>query len=287
MTNKMDCICTVYWIDHELFEKNLQSWIKELPLSKIYLGVNNHKEMHYCKKIAKDYPLIKIVDQLHLITLGGCLGDLIKRVETDWFTFVHADVFITPKAFCIMKEYMKKNVGIIESHREHWGGDYSRVIEKNKYEYLPINKASDYYYRNRAFSGFQIMRKKAIMSLVERLEDDYLYRNEDMIFHYECVKNGYEYVKTWAIHIHQNINKIWTRDHQETHDMQYRGFVKYTEPNELTITPCIAALKQLKKLHKYSIYEPLEFCYKHNANWASEIAKWWDRDLNMVEGKKK
>jgi len=283
----MDLICTIYWVDHDLFEKNLESWLKELPLNRVLLGVNNIKELQYCKEIAKRYPIVKLVKQLHFKTLGGCIKDLIERVNSKWFAFVHSDVLITPKAFKILECYMKDDVGIVESHREHWEGNYTRVREDDVFFYLPINEASDYYYRNRAFSGLQLIRKKAIMSLVERLEDDYLYRNEDMIFHYECIKNGYKYAKTWAMHIHQNINHVWTRNHEETHDMQYRGFVKYTEPNEITITPCIAALKQLKHVHKYQIYNPLEFCYEHNSNWAFHVAKWWDKEMNPKEEKTK
>jgi hypothetical protein len=263
-------------MDADLIEANIESWVKELPVKRILMGINHFSKVRLVNNLKKKFPMIEIINQLEFKTLGGCLADLIKRVKTEWYIYVHSDVRITPKAFCILREYMMDNVGIIESHREHWDGEYRRILENDKYDWLPQRKASDYYDRNRSFSGLQIIRKEAIMSLVDRLEDDYLYRNEDMIFHAECVKNGFEYQKTWAMHIHQITNTKWTFEHEATHHMQFRGFVKYTKPNEITITPCLAALGLLKRKYKYKIYAALEFCYKWNSNWAECIVEKWD-----------
>ena len=267
-----DIIIPCFWINRSLFEYNLQSWIKEIPTERILIGVNNVNELYYLKELQQKYPVIEIIDQIEKHTLGGCLAELMKRVETEWFVFVHTDVLITPFAFLIMQQYQKDNVGIIESHREHWDGTFINVAEKN----IPPLIASDYYFRDRSFSGLQLIQRKAIMSLVERLDDDFLYRNEDMIFQAECVKNKYRYCKTWAMHIHQITNRQWTYDKEAAYRMQYRGFIKYTDPNELTIYPCIAAIKYMKHTFNETIAGILEFCYMVNVDWAKIIIERWD-----------
>jgi len=271
-----DVICPIYFMDLDLIEANIESWVKELPVKRILIGINHFSKVRPVYNLKKKFPQIEIINHLKFATLGGCIADLVKRVKTKWYAYIHADVRITPKAFCILKEYMKDDVGIIESHREHWDGEYRRILENDEYYWLPQYKASDYYFRNRSFSGLQIIRKEAIMSLIERLEDDYLYRNEDMIFQAECIKNGFKYAKTWAMHIHQTINIKWSYPHENTHHMQYRGFIKYTEPNSLTITPCLAAISLLKREYEFKISEALAFCYMNNSNWGECIVEKWD-----------
>lgn len=267
-----EIICPCYWVDKELFEDNLKSWIQEINPPKIYLGVNNPSALLYLKEIKKKYPVIEIINQLHLKTLGGCLADLMKRVSTEWFVFVHADVRITPYAFLVMQQYQKEDSGIIESHREHWDG----LVRHIRGEALPEYKASRYYFRSRSFSGLQLIQMKAIRSLVDRLEDDFLYRNEDMIFHAECVKNGYKYHKTWAMHIHQITNKKWTFDDKMTHRMQYQGFIKYTELNDLTEYPCLVTIKYMKTKYHETLDRVLHFCYMYSNEWAERIVEMWD-----------
>ena len=267
-----DIICPCYWVEQALFENNLKSWIKEIPSEKIFLGVNNPKIYEYLKELQQKYPQIELIDQLHLETLGGCLADLIKKVETEWFVFVHSDVLITPYAFLIMQQYQKKNMGIIESHRELWDGSCT----KENGIIIPNLKTSRYYFKERAYSGLQLIQVKAIKSLVDRLEDDYLYRNEDMIFHYECCKNNFKYQKTWAMHLHQNTNSNWTINKRDAHRMQYRGFIKYTIPNEITLKPCLLTIKYMKKKHNESLNTILPFCYQYSPEWAEKIVEGWD-----------
>ncbi len=267
-----EIICPCFWIDQDHFEDNLKSWIQEIKPTKILLGVNKQNILSYLEEIQKKYPVIELIDQLHLSTLGGCLADLIKKVQTEWYVYVHTDVRITPYAFLIMQQYQKEDVGIIESHREHWDGKVRYI----RGEDLPAHIASDYYFRDRSFSGLQLIQLKAIRDLVERLEDDFLYRNEDMIFHAECVKNGYRYCKTWAMHIHQTNNKKWSIDDQTTHRMQYKGFIKYTELSDLTEYACLSAIKYIKTKYKEPLDVIIYFCYSHSNEWAEKIAKVWD-----------
>ena len=282
----MDLICPIYWVNEACFEFNLKSWIKELPINRILLGINNLKQMDYCRKLAKKYPQVIIISQLHFKTLGKCLADLMQQIETEWFVYIHGDVKITPYAFKIMREYMKPNVGIIESERLYWTG---KVSNRNGHE-IPIYAYKNYYNMNRAYSGFQIFQKKAIEPLIDRIEDDYIYQNESIIFQYECMNNDFDYTKTLALHIHQPINKLTLYDEEVITMFQWRGLVKYSQPTEISILPCILAIHKLKankdfsKKIGFTIDSVLAFCFGNDSNWAMHIAEWWKKDLKSLIG---
>lgn len=215
------------------------------------------------------------VDQLHLKTLGGCLVDLMKRVKTKWFAFVHSDVFLTPYCFEIMKPYMKPNVGIIESERLHWDGSIAYI--HNEYA-IPFYTFDNYYNHDRAYSGFQIFQKEAIQSIIDKIDDDYIYRNEDLVFQQECMLRGYNYIKTLAMHIHQTFNKKWTFPEHEANLMQVKGLIKYTEPfSRITTKVFLNALGYLKSHKIVNIYNILKFCDKlQKKKWKRLILKEWD-----------
>ena len=170
---------------------------------------------------------------------------------------------------------MKPNVGIIESERLHWNGAVSRIYQKFM---IPAYTFDNYYNHDRAYSGFQIFQKQAIQSIVDKIRDDYIYRNEDLIFQYECLMNGYEYWKTLALHIHQNSNTLWTFPEMEAYIMQVNGLIKYTEPlPRITQEVCLNALSYLKSKGVYRIYDVERICNKFKKkNWKKLIFKKWD-----------
>jgi len=182
-----------------------------------------------------------------------------KRVETDWFAYLHSDAFLSPYLFSIMREYMKDDIGIIESERFHWKGE-------PRFDY------HNFYHNDRAFSGFQLFRTKIIKELVNKIDDDYIYRNEDLIFQSECVKQGYKYVKTLAMHVHQNFNGEWTHDREKTNEMQWKGLIKYAVPNEITIKAFLTSVKASKELRLKDFYD---FAKQENEDWCEVILEGW------------
>ena len=275
----IDLICPLYWVDERLFYRNVKSWIKELPLNKIILGVNNPK-LDLSASIFEEKEIVfqklEYINQLHFKTLGACLVDLMDKVETDWFAYLHADAFITPYTFEIMKQYMKPEIGIIESERFHWDGTMSLI--HNVYE-VPYYTFDNYYNMDRAASGFQIFQKKAIESILDKIEDDYIYRNEDLIFQHECLMNKYMYQKTLAIHIHQTFNTKWTFSQEEANIMQVKGLIKYTEPlPRVTKEVFLNALRFVKVNEVSTIYKILKFCDKYKKKWWKKlILREWDK----------
>ena len=218
MNDDIDVIMPVYWIDEQYFLDNVLSIFKELPVNNLYIGINNPK--NFPINIALDTMKIGFIsiDQTKIKTLGKCLAELMDKVETSWFAYVHSDVLLTPHCFQTMKKEMHPRVGIVESERRHFNGKFYYCPEK------------PFYYYDRSFSGFQIFRKAAIEKFIEKIEDDYIYRNEDLIFQWACMDAGFEYHKTYAMHIHQTTNKEWTFDKWEATKMQVFGLIKYTRP---------------------------------------------------------
>ena len=260
--NSVDIICPIYWINNSLFLDNVKSWIEEIPTNRIIFGMNN-KDIElkgkWLKKIKKIAPrlTIQIVDQTHLKTLGMCLSDLMKRVETPWFVFVHSDVRLLPDTFACMARHTQLECGIIESERIFYNGKTSTYGKTHQVE--------------RAYSGFQLIQKESIANLLDEIEDDFIYRNEDLIFQSRCMENGYKYVKVRAYHIHQIINSKWTVSEKETDFMQWKGLVKYTQPNKINRYPgSVPAMTCIKK-HNYTLGQILAFTWEFNPNWGETM----------------
>ena len=248
--HEVDVICPIYWVDWDFFTSNVQSWVNELPVNKLIFSYNNPDESLY-QQLSNYLPLkfgndkVLFLDHREYKTLGKCLIEMMKRVETEWFAYVHADAQLTPFCFNIMNNLMNGKTGIIESERLHYDGV--------KYTYDP------YYFHPRSYSGFQIIKKEAIKEGIELIEDDYLYRNEDMIFQNICETAGFEYVKTLAMHIHQiTTTKKWTFERFDTYDMQWKGLIKYTTPTEITVQACVDALGVCVREFKFDPAEALD-----------------------------
>jgi hypothetical protein len=231
--DKVDLICPIYHVDWNFLSSNIDSWNKELFLHRMIFGIATKDDEGF--EMISNYLTGKfvnalIIDQRQHKTLGYCLKELMDHVQTEWFVYVHADVELTDRSMYIMETYCGEATGIIESDRLHYDG--------KEYTYEP------YYFADRSYSGFQLIRKEAIEPILSRIEDDFIYRNEDLIFQNACINNEYFYVKTLAMHIHQiTTTKNWTHKRFKTFDMQWRGLVKYTTPTDVTVDAAIAALR--------------------------------------------
>jgi hypothetical protein len=239
----IDFICPCHFVDWFFFEENVKSWIEELPAKRVIVGCNNPNEQYFenIKKFLLQFDKVEFIDQRGMKTLGMQIVDLMKRCDTEWFIYCHADARVTRHSFLVLEaeidtkdENDNRPVGIIESERVSYDykltKDYPRVY-------------SHYHYRDRSFSGYQLIRKEAIKNILDKIEDDYVYRNEDFIFQNVCENNGFRYVKSWGMHIHtsSSVNHQWTPQGKETgdaraitFDMQIKGLVKYCIPTEIT-----------------------------------------------------
>jgi hypothetical protein len=236
--NEVDMIVPVHYVDWSFFSSNVKSWLKEIPVKTLYFGCNNPDKQYRdeLKDYLSQYKKIEFIDQSNFKTLGMQIADLMKRVNTEYFVYCHNDVHIAPYSFLVMEAHMLEgDVGIVEGERVQYSYDCEDNIPK-VYAY--------YHFRERSFSGYQLFKKEAIANILDRIEDDYIYRNEDIIFQNVCEDNGFRYVKALsAMHIHtcSPVNHKWTPNGENgdkaraiTFDMQIKGIVKYCSPNAIT-----------------------------------------------------
>lgn len=260
--SKIDVICPIYFLNLKHFIDNVQSWVRELPINRLIVGMNfdSHNFMIFQHEIEPLLEGIEVIkhDHTKFDTLGACLADLMKEVQTTWFVFVHSDVELTENCYLLMKSFMKPKIGIIESARILYDGEnFSQC---------------DHYFRSRPYSGFQLIRKKAIEKYIEIIEDDYIYRNEDFIAKNQIEQAGYQYKKCWAMHYHQTVNSTtWSKPKEKAYDMQWKGLIKYTIPDPITLYACLEAFKMNVKLHGYNTKQILEFAREVNPVWEKAI----------------
>lgn len=273
--NEIDMIVPVYFVNWSFFSSNVESWLKEIPLKTLYLGCNNHNK-EYRKELREylsSYDKIEFIDLSKYKTLGMMLADLMKKTTTEWFVYCHGDVFLLEYSFLVMSKYIDKDVGIIESDRIQY--DY-----EGKYNYPTVYPHNAY--RERSFSGYQLIRKKAIESILDKIEDDFIYRNEDIIFQNICENNGFKYVKPiMPLHIHttSKVNQKWTPQGEETpdakaitYDMQSRGIVKYCIPDKVSIKAWRDGFNSCIRYNNANIFDFLEnFVRKTNPVWEDAI----------------
>jgi len=273
---EVSVICPIHFCDWNFFPSNLQSWFDELPIKKLYIGCNNKDKKFY--ETLQDYlsgnNKIEFIDQRGIKTLGKQIADLMKRVNTEFFVYCHADAMPTKHSFLVLEAEMEDDVGIVESERVQY--DYD-----NPPKYPTVYPY--YHYRERSFSGYQLFRTSILSNILLQIEDDFIYRNEDIIFQNVCLNEGFKYVKSFAMHIHtcSNVNHRWTpqgveievnKAHALMYDMQIKGIIKYCVPDKISIKAWKDAIGPSIQLNKTDLFDFLNnFVKKTNPIWEKAI----------------
>lgn len=275
---EVDLFCPIFAVNWQYFEDNIASWIRELPIRKAFVGCPNPdlKEYQKIKECIEQYENFEFYDQRQYKTAGICFAELMKKVETEWFVYVHSDAFLTRFSFLVLKAEAELNrkVGIIESERIQYPYE-------NPKPYPNLYPA--YHYFPRAFSGYQLIRKKAIEKFINKIEDDYISNNEDIYFQNACENAGYRYIKSMAMHEHRtsSLNLIRTPTHQIlpekerrylTYDMNLKALVKYCTPSQITLETWMNAFTTAYIENGFVLSYFIEnFVRKYNPIWEKYI----------------
>jgi len=227
--NAIDVIVPVYHTN-ELWQANLTSIYREVPVNRLLISDGGCIDDSI--EIVSKFPRVSVLDHREYKTLGKCIAELIKMVDTKWFIYLHSDVYLPAGWFDTMIKY------------------------NNKYDWYgcPMNITVLINYRLeeplRPYAGSQIGRKEAFEKGISVVEDDYVYRQEDFVFNRIVEDAGFKTGKVEdTFHYHQlmyrksagydlNVKKVsvetitkeWER--QRTDEMQLRGIVKYLIPHE-------------------------------------------------------
>ncbi len=254
-----------------LFEKNLYSFYKEIPINNLIIGDGGCTDDSI--EIVKKFPRIKVIDQSKYISQGYCIAELISHVETEWFIYLHGDVYLPENWYYAMKRNKDKY---------DW-------FECDRY-YVVLLEYFDPNLKNtkRALSGSQMGRKKAFENIIPKINDDYLQRNEDIIFHELILQEGYKYGRIFdTFHYHQIMNKRGEMEpdikkisikrfrdkewEKKIYTMQAKGIIKYLNPKPYLISIVNNSLSKLLDYNELNINQFKKWVYKTNKIWLNYI----------------
>lgn len=228
--NRNDAVTVIIPTVHtnELWRANLISIYREVPVKQLLIGDGGC--IDDTLDIAKEFPRVVIHDHRNYKSLGFSIKKLIEAVETDWFIYLHSDVYLPSGWFDKM---------ISHKGRYDWFG--CRMQQTVMVEF-------DNDYGERPYAGSQIGRKAVFSDGLRQIDDDYVYRQEDFVFSDIVSKGGGKEGKIDDVfHYHQTIKKaspFWNptnikvtisqglskEEELRIWDTQFRGIIKYLKP---------------------------------------------------------
>jgi len=258
---------------NELWRRNLFNFYQQIPIHRLLIGDGGCTDDSI--DIVKRFPRVTVLNHKKCKSQGGSIIDLIKNVTTDWFIYLHADVFLPDGWY---KEMKKKQ------DRYDWFECKQRIT--TMIEYAPYNHIN----AKRAYSGSQMGRRKAFNNIVKKVDDDYLQRNEDIILAELIKKEGFMYgINKDIFNYHQAMNRkgeqepkfetvvITKKEDKEWEkriwDMQARGIIKYLQPKKYLIDIVNTALPKLNKLEALNWIEFKNWVKDTNHVWLKHLRK--------------
>lgn len=251
---------------NEFWRTNLLSFYKEIPINRLLIGdggcIDNSLE------VVREFPRVEVLDHRSFKSLGYSIAKLIEAVKTPWFIYLHSDVFLPPGWFDEMKKHQSQY---------DW-------YECRQHITVLADYPLDYHGFNRPYSGSQMGRREAFKDVTKKIEDDYLYRSEDIVLADLITRNGYRYGRVdSAFHFHQVMYKqsAWQRliksvdiqvdrspeeEFREFHSQLY-GLIKYTEPDPYRIYAVRSNIEQLKRINRLDLKEVKTFAEGNNRVW--------------------
>jgi hypothetical protein len=235
---------------NELWRSNLISIYREVPVHRLRLGDGGCKDETLT--IARQFPRVEIYDHSSFTSLGYSVKELIKAVETDWFCYFHSDVYLPEGWFDTMRAHQAEY---------DWFGCPMRITA------LVESPLVD---KERPYAGTQMGRKAAFAGGLDRIDDDYVYRQEDWVFAGIVEDDGFRHGKIEdTFHWHQVMPRVYgdtrrTRKFKEvrldvemtheeelyTAETQLRGTIKYLKPTAYHANGANINFKYLQDLGK-------------------------------------
>jgi hypothetical protein len=250
---------------NELWKANLFSFYREIPIHTLLIGDGGCIDDSIA--IARKFPRVKILDHRNFKSLGYSIRKLIEAIETEWFIYVHSDAYLPPGWFD-------------EMHKHQADYDWFGCPMQNIFM---VEFDNDY--GERPWAGSQMGRTHAFENGLNRIDDDYVYRQEDFVFADIVSKAGFKEGKiTDTFHYHQTMRKPtpWSRkvkkvqidvemsreEEVRTWMMQTKGIIKYLQPSSPWLIN--GATGSLYKLHELGELDWNEF-----KKWVKETNPVW------------
>jgi len=249
-----------------LWKKNLLSIYREIPVNRLLLGDGGCIDDSIV--IAEQFPRVSVFDHRKIRSLGFSLRKLVEAVETEWFIYLHSDVYLPEGWFEAIKK-CRKEIDWIES-LQHFT--------------VMVDYRLDYSKTRRPYSGAQMGRTDAFNDVISTIDDDYLYRNEDIVIAKLVEKTGHRYsLASDIFHYHQIMNNRTIRGREiervevitelsreekmRTYEMQAKGLIKYLDPDKSTVMMVRDSLKILQEEDMLDWRDFAEWVKITNVKW--------------------
>ncbi len=254
---------------NELWEANLKSFYREIPINRLLIGDGGCVDDSV--KIAKKFPRVKVFNHKKYVSLGYSIRKLIEEVETEWFIYPHSDVYLPPGWFEKMVSHQTKL---------DWFGCPQRMTVLAEYDWID---------KIRPYAGSQMGKKEAFLGGLNKIEDDYVYRQEDFVFAELVEKNGFRHGRIEdTFHYHQMMHKkspfgrkiknihldvaLEKREELRAAETQARGVVKYLKPDKFQRACVESNLVYLIENKKTSL--------KAFRKWVRGVNPGWNRHIS-------
>lgn len=252
----------------ELWESNLRSIYREVPVNRLLISDGGCVDGTL--EIVKRFPRVVIYDHKEYVSLGYCLRKLIEEVQTDWFIYLHSDVYLPEKWFDTMKKYQPQY---------DWFGCPQRITAM--VEYPNVDKMQG---EVRPYAGSQMGRKEAFLKGIGKIDDDFVYRQEDYVLAGVVEEQGFRHGRIEdTFHYHQVMRKDspwarklknvtvqveWSREELlRGSNMQIRGLVKYLVPTPTLQKELNFHIVTLMELNEFDEPEFLKWVEQTNPAW--------------------
>ncbi|MBN1887079.1 MAG: glycosyltransferase family 2 protein [Thermoflexales bacterium] len=273
----VDVVIPVY-NTNPLWRANLCSFYREIPIRTLLLGDGGCTDDTL--DIARQFARVEVIDQRARHSLGYCIRELIEKVSTEWFIYLHSDVYLPPGWFDAMVRHQAR-FDWFECHRR------KTVLV----DFMDTWQNAD----ERPYSGSQMGKKQAFEPFLGQVDDDYLYRNEDLVLREMVERSGGRYGRvSETFHYHQLVNKPgllepdfvkidMTRAQDaawiaRTYDMQARGIIKYTQPGKKYLVDSVQ--DSLRTLSRQGSLDLTEFCA-----WTAKVNPAWLPYVKSASGR--
>ena len=273
LTDPEDAVDVIIPVVHtnELWESNLYSLYREIPINRLLIGDGGCIDDSL--EIVSKFPRVEVFDHTSYVSLGYSIRKLIEAVGTEWFIYLHSDVYLPDGWFDTMKRHQDEY---------DWFGCPMQHTVMVEYQVD---------YGERPWAGSQMGRKAAFQEGLARIDDDYVYRQEDFVFANLVKKAGFKEGRVDdTFHYHQTMHKSspWLRtvksvkinvemsrdEEVRTSVMQARGLIKYLEPtNPWLVAEIGGCLNQLQKLGELDWAEFRQWVAETNPAWLPYISK--------------
>ena len=264
---------------NELWRTNLHSLYREIPISRLLIGDGGCKDDSL--DIAREFPRVEVFDHKAFVSLGFSLRKLIEEVRSEWFIYVHSDVYIPPGWF----DTMRAHQGTYD-----WFGCPQQMTVMVEYRLVD---------HTRPYAGSQMGRKAVFEKHLSRIDDDFVYRQEDYVLADIVKKGGGKEGRIEdTFHYHQLTYRPsqWARqvkrvalEVEQTPQEQVRaamtqakGIVKYLDPDPVLAGMVRLNVQELVRLEAETWEGFLRWTGETNPAWLPLLR--WDGLKHRIRG---